>query len=385
MVVEGISVFTGRPVKIQTEGDTIVDIREIDTSSKKLPYVGPAFLDMQVNGYRGRDYSSPTFDPSQVRPIIEDLARAGTAIHLPTIVTGPQEMIVRNLSLLVSAMKSDPLVHDGIAGFHIEGPYISAEDGPRGAHDRSWVRDPSKLEFEEWQDAAEGLVKIVTVAPERKGAIDFIRYISERGVIAAIGHTAAGCDMIAEAVRAGARLSTHLGNGSHAELPRLSNYIWEQLGCDCLQAGIIADGFHLPPPVIKVFASAKGFERLIIVSDVAPPAGNPPGVYKWNAIDAEVFPDGHIGLAGTPFLAGAGHLLDWDVPHFMRFTASGLSDTLRLCTVNPGRLLGFSSLFGNLQPGSPANLILFEYEDGMERLGIKRTLCSGRVVFSVDA
>jgi N-acetylglucosamine-6-phosphate deacetylase len=385
MKVSGISIFTGRPVEVRFEGNTIIDLRDIGRAPGDLPYIAPAFLDMQVNGYRGMDYSSPGLKESHVRAIIQDLSASGTALHIPTIVTGSQDMIIRNLALIVKAMDADPLVKEAIPGFHIEGPYISGEDGPRGAHDRDYVRDPSCEEFEEWQKAASGQIKIVTVAPERRGAIEFIRYIKERGVTAAIGHTAADPGRIAEAVAAGARLSTHLGNGSHAALPRLKNYIWEQLACDELCAGIIADGFHLPASVVKVVSRVKGLSRIVLVSDVAPPGGNPAGVHKWNAIDVEVFPDGHLGLFGTPFLAGAGHLLDWTVPHFMGFSGSGLAEAIRLCTVNPGRIVGYDPLYGTLSPGAPAHVTLFDYAEGGAAFSVRKTICGGRVVFEKGA
>ncbi len=198
----------------------------------------------------------------------------------------------------------------------------------------------------------------------------------------AIGHTAASAEEIERAVDAGARLSTHLGNGSHAMIPRLKNYIWEQLAEDKLTAGIITDGFHLPPSVVKVFARVKGLDRLILVSDIALLGGLKPGIYKWDALDVEVFPDGHLGQPGTTYLAGAGHLLNWDIAHFIRFTGHKLAETIRLCTVNPARFLKLGSLYGRLERGAPANLVLFEYEEGDDRLNIIKTVRYGQVVFS---
>jgi N-acetylglucosamine-6-phosphate deacetylase len=196
-------------------------------------------------------------------------------------------------------------------------------------------------------------------------------------VIAAIGHTAAPPELIPEAVAAGCRLSTHLGNGSHASLPRLRNYVWEQLAADGLRASVIADGFHLPPAVVKTIARAKGMDRLILVSDVSQPGGYEPGLYRWGNLDVRVFDDGHIGLSGSSFLAGAGHLLDWDIPHFMRFTGASLSEAIRLCTINPVEFLSPVGLSGILRAGESANIVLFHFNEGDERLRVESALIGG--------
>jgi N-acetylglucosamine-6-phosphate deacetylase len=221
------------------------------------------------------------------------------------------------------------------------------------------VRDPDPGEFREWQAAARGNIKIVTLAPERAGAIAFIENLRREGVIPAIGHTAASPEIVRDAVAAGARLSTHLGNGSHANLPRLRNYLWEQLARDELCAGVICDGFHLPPAVVKTIYRVKGPQRTILVSDAALLGGYKSGLYKWGRLDVEVFPDGHLGLPGTTLLAGAAHLLDWDIPRFCEFTGASLGEAIRLCTENPARLLEPEENASPLGAGSPANLTIF--------------------------
>ncbi|HWP68489.1 MAG TPA: amidohydrolase family protein, partial [Rectinemataceae bacterium] len=298
------------------------------------------------------------------------------------IVTRPREQILRNLRAIALARRESPTIAAAIPGVHIEGPYISSEDGPRGAHDPRYVRDPDFDEFQEWQDASEGLVKIVTVAPEREGALAFIQQVAATGCVVAIGHSAAPPETIREAIAAGCTLSTHLGNGSHATLPRLKNYLWEQLAADELNAGIIADGFHLPASVLKVFARAKGLDRLILVSDVAAPAGLEPGRHLWGNLEVELFPDGHIGLADTPYLAGAGHLIDWNIPTFIRASGASLAEAIRLCTINPARLLGLGRYELRPSTGDKANLVLFRFGDRGEKLSIEKTIIAGQEVFT---
>lgn len=381
--LRGVSVFSGSELEISIDGGTISDVTELTSSSdSELPYISPGFFDIQVNGYHGSDYSLDDLAGEHLRSIRDSLAAAGTTQHMATIVTSPQKRLLRNLEVMARAYESDSTLANAVAGIHIEGPYVSSEDGPRGAHDASYVRDPDYNEFAEWQAASGNRIRIVTLAPERKGAIEFIERLRSEGVRVAIGHTAATPEEIRQAVQAGASLSTHLGNGSHARISRLRNYVWEQLAADELSASIISDGYHLPPSVLKVFSRAKGLSRLILISDAALLGGYEPGVYKWGNIDVEVFPDGHLGLPGTTMLAGAAHLLDWSIAHFHQYTGVPLGEAIRLCTENPARFLGVTSVTSALKAGEPANLTLFRYSGVGNRLRILKTITGGSVVYA---
>ena len=381
MELKGIDVFSGESVRIEIVDASIHKVEKIEKQGS-LPYVAPGFIDMQVNGFRGSDYSAEDFSEDQLRKIIDDLATSGTTQHLPTIITSPKDRIVRNLSVIAESVSNSEDLRAAIVGIHLEGPYISSEDGPRGAHDLQFVRNPDLTEFEEWQKAADGHISMVTLAPEREGALEFIRKVTETGVRVAIGHTAADPEIIHEAVHAGATLSTHLGNGSHGRIPRLRNYIWEQLAEDGLMASIIADSFHLPKSVTKVIQRAKGLGRIILISDVAVMAGKEPGIYEWGNISVQVFADGHLGLAGTEYLAGAAHLLDWDIVHFMKFTGCSIGKAVSACTRNPARYFDLPSNFAHLEPGAPAHLVIFQFETDASRLNISKTIRNGKIVFS---
>ena len=170
------------------------------------------------------------------------------------------------------------MVAYSILGIHLEGPYISTEDGPRGAHPLEHVREPDWDEFQQWQDIAEGMIRVVTLAPEKEGAYPFIEKLVANDIIVSLGHTDASAEDIRAAVNAGAKLSTHLGNGAHAVIRRHPNYIWEQLAADELHASLIVDGHHLPPTVVKSMMRAKTLNRCILISDATALAGMPPGL-----------------------------------------------------------------------------------------------------------
>lgn len=370
MDIEGIDINCGIPKRITIENGIITNIQPMDTTSNST-YISRGLFDMQVNGYRGIDYSDNALDSGQIRNLVKTLASLGTTKHVPTIITNTKELICRNLRIIADAVHSDPLIRQSIPAIHVEGPFISKEDGPRGAHDKAFVRDASIQELDSWQESAGSLLKLITIAPEVDNAVEFTKEAVSRGIRIAIGHANPTDEQIDAVIEAGATISTHLGNGSHALLPRLRNHIWKQAADDRLSAGVIADGFHLPHSAIRIFHRTKGIEKLILVSDVALLGGKKPGQYKWGNIDVEVFSDGHLGLPGTSFLAGAGHLLDRDIKVFMDATGLSLNQVMRAATTNPAEALGLPYQSGDLKIGERADLIAFSVGD--DRLQISDT------------
>ena len=383
MTIIGVSPFSGESLAVNFSDSCITGTERYEPAEALAEpvYVSPGMIDLQVNGYRGIDYSMDCLELEHITSMVEFLAAAGITQHLPTIITSSRERILQNLAMVRVARERDEVVRLAIPGVHVEGPFISGLAGTRGVHDAAYVRAPDIAEFRQWQEASGNTISIVTLAPELPGAMKFIEQAAASGVTVAIGHTAASPQLIRDAVSAGARLSTHLGNGCAPLLPRLQNFLWAQLASDSLWASIIADGDHLPAEVLQTFARSKGLNRLILVSDVAPLGGFDRGLYKWGNIDVEVFEDGHLGLPGSETLAGAAHLLDQNVVHFARTTGTTIGDTLRLCTQNPAQLLGIDHPSPSPAPGEPANLVVFRQPAGTGRLQIVRTIIGGRTVF----
>jgi N-acetylglucosamine-6-phosphate deacetylase len=326
----------------QTTWQKTVPKRSVfDVSSGSSSFPLPGFFDLQVNGCSGVDYSSENLTVESVVQVVDVLAKRGTTRHLPTIITNSFSLIERNLKILADARRNQELMNKAIPGIHIEGPYISREDGPRGAHDPAYIRNPDPDEFAAWQDAADGAIAMITLAPELKGALACIEKWTGEGVVVAIGHTAAEPACIREAAAAGARVSTHLGNGCSAMLPRHPNILWEQLAEDSLYASVIADGYHLPSAFIRTVLRTKPADKLLLISDITALAGSSPGRYSWGDIEVEISDSGRIGLAGTTFLAGAGHDLLHGIEHLVFNLHLPLEQVIPLCTTNPARLMGF--------------------------------------------
>jgi N-acetylglucosamine-6-phosphate deacetylase len=268
-----------------------------------------------------------------------------------------------------------------IAGFHIEGPHISPEDGPRGAHPRRWVRPPHLEEFQHMQEAARGLIRLVTLAPEWPEAPGFIEALVRQGVVASIGHTSASAAQIADAVAAGATMCTHLGNGAHAVLPRHPNYIWEQLAEDRLAASFIVDGIHLSSAFLKVALRAKGVERSVLVTDASAPAGCPPGRYRLGEQEVELTAEGRVVLAGQTRLAGSALRMDRGVENLMRLAGLALPEAVQMATVNPARVGRFPARQNGLHPGDRADIVEVRFDAEEQRITVLRTYLDGRLVY----
>lgn len=347
--------------------------------------IAPGLIDIQINGYDGVDFNDPDTNTEQIVAATRRLWRAGVTSFCPTIITESSDHISKCISNLVRATGESPEFARAMIGVHVEGPFISPEDGPRGAHPKRHARAPDWGEFQRWQDAAGGRIRIVTLAPEWPGAIDFIERAAASGVVVAIGHTAATPARIADAARAGARLSTHLGNGSHAKIDRHPNYIWEQLANDDLWASFIVDGHHLPPSVVKCFLRSKGVARSILVTDAIAAAGKPAGRYRLGNVEVEVTPARRVNLPGAPYLAGSVLEMPEAIAKTVQYSDATLDDALRMASANPAELLGIADRFGSIDVGRRADLILFRWDEENSTLDVTATIVNGETVYSKES
>lgn len=369
--LEGIHALTGEHIRLTLAGGVIAGYEVLGTpeeaeirrvagaqgGGQELPLIGPGLVDLQINGYAGLDLNTHPLQADTVRQLNERLWAEGVTSYLPTLITNSAEALRSGLGTIAEVCETDP--NHNMAGIHLEGPFISPEDGPRGAHDAQYVRAPDWGLFQSWQEAAGGRIRIVTVSPEWPEAVDFIERCTGSGVLVSIGHTAANSAQIQAAVQAGARMSTHLGNGAHPVLPRHPNYIWDQLAEEPLWASVIADGFHLPDAFLRVAAKVKG-ERLILVSDAVSFGGMPPGTYDTH-IGGRVTltPAGRLHLAGQPaLLAGSALPMTAGIAHLAGRGIASLGEAWAMASVRPAGLLGLPAAQG-LAPGAPADVALF--------------------------
>ncbi len=303
------------------------------------------WIDLQVNGFLGVDFSSPELTLDGIRRTTEALAQRGTSAYCPTLVTCDPALYARNLPLIAQAMRDSEL-GEHIPGIHMEGPFLTMKS--RGAHPAQWLAAPEPERFDAWQKAAGGGIRILTLAPEAEGAPRLIRHVVRQGGAVSLGHHLADDDAIARAVDAGATLCTHLGNGIANLLPRHPNPVWTQLAEDRLTACVIADGHHLPASVLRVIWRTKGRERFVVTSDSAAIAGLPAGPYDYMGSPVEIEPGGRIVVrradtadtgAGVT-LAGSSSTMADCLRHLATLGDWSEDDLVQVGRRNPARVLG---------------------------------------------
>jgi N-acetylglucosamine-6-phosphate deacetylase len=305
---------------------------------------GPGLVDLQLNGYAGFDFNAPAegWSAEQLHRVRAALRRRGVAVALPTLITDDTSRMLDRARRYAQLVQQSAELAATFPRLHVEGPFICAEEGPRGAHPLAHCRTPRQHPdfLRRLREASGDRVGIITLAPELPGALELIAEGAEAGICMAIGHTSAAPGQIAEAVEAGARMSTHLGNGSHQLLPRLANYVEAQLAEDRLFASFIADGHHLPWYTLQNFVRAKTPGRSVLVTDAVSPADAPPGVYRLGDEEIVASDDGRVQKPGQPNLAGSALTLDRAVINVALHCGVPFVEAWKMASTRPAALLG---------------------------------------------
>jgi len=376
----------GRVLKVKLDGERIARIFTCEPNRKDQRLADEdirmttGFIDMQVNGFAGVDFNHPNFRGDDLVGVCRNLLTTGVTRFCPTLISADHNQLARNINEIRNACQEHPLVRSMVLGIHLEGPYINSADGPRGAHPRDYVFPPDWDEFERLLLQGKGLVRMVTVAPEVPGGLAFIQKASQSGLVVGIGHCEPEPETINQAVHAGARISTHLGNGTHQTLDRHNNYLQKQLSHDGLMASIICDGSHLPDYFVKNVVRAKGRSRVILISDATAASNAPPGRYSLGDLEVEAGDDGVLRLPGTPYLSGSTLTIDRAIANCAVFAGITLGSALKMATVNPASL--FEGISGNLEEGQRADLVLFKAK--RKEIKILQVYLAGRLLYSAE-
>ena len=301
----------------------------------------PSLFDLQANGFAGVDFRDPEISCEALRGSFKTMREKHyTHRILLTITTHTFERMQRQFARIESFATSDPLIGETIAGYHMEGPYMSPLPGYAGAHDASLMKAPDLEEFDRLQEAAGGKIKLLTLAPEWPGSIEFIAGLTERGVVTSIGHSNASEKEVDEAVKAGLTLCTHLGNGIPQEMHRHSNILQLLLARDDLVGCFIPDGIHVPPTGLKNFFRAKPSGKAVFITDCISAAGAPSGRYFSNGHELEVGEDRVARRVGARNFAGSTLALDQGVSNISSWLGLSMADAWHLCSTAPAKLVG---------------------------------------------
>jgi len=301
----------------------------------------PGFVDLQVNGYMGVDFSDPSLTENSFVKVCDALLDQGTSAFLPTMITSSLEDYAHNLPIIASVIHRTDY-HGRLLGVHLEGPFISRQPGAVGAHDPKYVQKPDVSLLSKLIDLAQGTVKMLTVAAELPGVESVIHYAVEKDITVSIGHSLFDTPTLLRAVSSGVKALTHLGNGLPNVLPRHPNPLWAGLACDDLTAMLITDGHHLPVEVIKVAVRSKGLKRFIVVSDASPVAGLPPGRYNFSNNDAILEESGKFHNPVKQCLVGSSATMLACMNHLASLGLLTLEELLEVGVKNPLKLINAS-------------------------------------------
>ena len=376
--IGGLNYMDSKPVFIHHKKGLISKIVSHEKMSNvpKL-LIAPGLIDIQINGYMGVDFSDPNLTVEDVIKATKALWKVGVTSYFPTVITQDISIIKKNLAILAKA-KDDPEIGMSIPGFHLEGPYISPIKGFRGAHLEKYIKKPNWKEFLELQKAANNHIKLITLAPELEGAIPFIENCVKSGLVVSLGHHNGSVTDIQNAVKAGARMATHLGNGCANQINRHHNPLWPQLSEDLIKISIIADGYHLTKEEVRSFFKVKGSDNTILVSDALDLAGLPPGEYIRGERKLLLTPE-VVKFPGENVLAGAASPISKCLEVMMNYTQCSLAEAIRMACSNPAEMFSLNHL-GAIMPGKRADLILFSRMGN--KIEIQKTLVNGKQVYS---
>ena len=372
----GTILLSGDRITAVSEGNIEVEgALEIDAGGK---YVAPGFIDIHVHGGGGHDF----MDGSEAAflKIAATHAQYGTTAMMPTTLTSEKEGLLETLELYEQANKKN---RNGaqFLGLHLEGPYFAMNQ--RGAQDARYIRDPDPEEYKDIL-ARSSSIKRWSAAPELKGAIEFGRYLRSKGVLAAVAHTDAIYEEVLKAFENGYTLATHLYSAmsgvSRRNAFRYAGVIESAYLLDEMDVEIIADGIHLPPPLLKLVYKIKGAERTALITDAMRAAGMPPGKSVLGSIHNGlnvIVEDGVAKLPDRSAFAGSVATADRLVHNMIFLADVPLVDAVRMITSTPARIAGVADKKGSLVVGKDADLVIFN-----EDIRIDTTIVKGKVVYS---
>ncbi|WP_058189137.1 N-acetylglucosamine-6-phosphate deacetylase [Terracidiphilus gabretensis] len=316
--------------------------------------LGPAFFDVHIHGSAGHDVMEAT--PAALLTIGKFLAKRGVGAYLATTVTAPMDATLRSLNGLAKLIEKAPEgAQTWPIGIHLEGPFLS--HAKRGVHPPDLLLAPQIDIFDKMFEAAQGHVRLMTLAPELPGAAELAAHAAAKGVRVSVGHSNATAAETAPVLAAGATSATHTFNAMRALDHREPGILGVVLTRDDLFAELICDGIHTAPELVRLWWKAKGAERGILITDGMAAAGMPDGEYMLGGFPVQVA-DGRATANGV--LAGSVLTLDRALKNFIEFTGATVENGLRLLGANPAAMTGFSDRAGSVAVGQPANLVVVD-------------------------
>ena len=379
IIPQGSVLISGGVITAVSAGNMVVaDAIEIDAKGK---YVSPGFIDIHIHGGGGHDFMDG--NEAGFLKIAETHVKYGTTAMLPTTLTSEKEGLFETLTIYEQANKNNKKGSQFL-GMHLEGPYFAMNQ--RGAQDPRYIRDPDPAEYEAVIAAHASSIRRWSAAPELKGAIEFGQYLRSHGILAALAHTDAIYEEVIEAFDNGYTLATHLYSGmsgvSRRNAFRFAGVIESAFLIDEMDVEIIADGVHLPAPLLKLAYKIKGADRTALITDSMRAAGMPPGNSILGNLKTGlpvIVEDDVAKLPDRSAFAGSVATTDRLVRNMISLADVPLIDAVRMMTSTPARIVGVSDRKGILAKGKDADIVIFD-----EKINIETTIVGGTVMYTTD-
>jgi N-acetylglucosamine-6-phosphate deacetylase len=362
---------------ITTVAENDIDVPAAIIIDARGKYISPGFIDIHVHGGGGHDFMDNTVEAFLA--IAKTHARFGTTAMFPTTLTGPTEDIIKTLEIYEKAI---PVNGSGaqFMGIHLEGPYLAMTQ--RGAQDPKWIRDPDPKEYE-YIVARSNHIKRWSAAPELKGAIDFGKYLRSKGILVSMAHTDAIYEEVTEAFESGFTLATHLYSAMSGVTRkngyRFAGAIESAFIIDDMDVEIIADGVHVPTPLLKLVCKIKGPDKIALITDAMRAAGMPPGKSVIGNIDTGIeviVEDGVSKLPDRSAFAGSVATADRLVRTMINMAGVSLTNTIKMITLTPATIMNISDRKGSLTEGKDADIVIFD-----ENISIQTTMVKGKIIY----
>jgi len=361
-------IFTGEPVRLRWNQEGIITSLDAARSAPPELWMGPGLFDIQVNGYAGVDFQQDNVTASELTHAVLQLRESGCTRFLLTLVSDEWDRLLSRLKHFRKLRAASPLLQRAIAGWHIEGPFLSSEPGFCGAHSPERMLDPKLEQLDELRKIAGDDPLLLTMAPERLDSIPAIAHAVSLGIKVSLGHTDARRKRLEQAVKAGATGFTHLGNGCPSQLSRADNILWRVFETPGLTISLIPDTIHVSPALFRLIHKTIGAENILYVTDAMAAAGAGPGKYKLGPLELEVGTDQIVRLPGSANFAGSAlEPLD-AVLRAAEMLRCSWRETWRNYSATPAKFIGIDH---DLRPGAPADFCLVEFAEPNQIIKLK--------------
>ena len=362
-VICGLHFATGEAVEIRWANGLIQSVTAAKPDPASDVWIAPALVDLQINGYGGVDFQQDTLSAAELLTAVHHLNIAGCTRFLLTLITDDWTRLISRLRHLRQLRDATPALRHAIAGWHVEGPFLSAEPGFCGAHDPALMMDPTPAHLRELRDATGNDPLLLTLAPERRNALDAIEHAVGLGIKVSLGHTNASAAILAEAVRRGATAFTHLGNAIPRDLDRHDNILWRVFETPGLVASLIPDTTHVSPALFRLVHRVLESDSIYYTTDAMSAAGMEPGRYPLGKLNLEIGPDQIVRHPGKPNFAGSALRPIEGVFRAAKMLSCSWQKVWPRLSETPAKLMGLPA---GLRVGAPADLCLMQMADGNE-------------------